>query len=184
MKSAQRLILLIILLASSMSAVNMKAVRKRGAPGIMLSYQNTLSLEKSIIKSLGKNTNTEKMTLTMNCANGKPIRGTHIFFTYTCIPAKISVDGKEVTIEQKEALPIELSYNNTQLLKRNVFQVISTHSDVSSIVVQSECYKRWKVIGHDTKAYQCDPIELGANDKNNEDKDSAEEEKVDQDEES
>lgn len=175
MKSAKWSILCIVLLTTSIGAMETKAVRKRGAPGIKLSYENTLSLEKSIRKSLGKDVSTEKMTLTMDCANGTPVRGTTKFFTYRCLPAKISVNGKEVKIEQKDALPIELSYNNTTLLKRSVFQIISTKSDVSSIVVRSECYKRWKVIGKDdAKAYQCDPTELSANQKDNEDAEDSE----------
>lgn len=176
MKSAKWSILCIALLTSSLGAMETKSVRKRGAPGIKLSYENTLSLEKSIKKGLGKDTSTEKMTLTMNCANGTPVRGTTKFFTYRCIPTKISVGEKEVKIEQKDALPIELSYNNTVLLKRSVFQIISTKSDVSSIVVRSECYKRWKVIGQeDARAYQCDPTELSAKQRDSEEDEDTEE---------
>tara|TARA_Y100000782_G_scaffold21482_1_gene23287 strand:+ start:54522 stop:54773 length:252 start_codon:yes stop_codon:yes gene_type:complete len=71
--------------------------------------------------------------------------------------------AQKVVLSQRAAPGLKMSYPNTALIESIVRQKISTRADTDKIIIKMKCYKRWNVRGRDnTKAYQCEPIEIEA----------------------
>jgi hypothetical protein len=85
-----------------------------------------------------------------------------------CITALIifitpTFGAQKVLIPQRTVPGLKISYPNTALIESIVRQKISTRADTDEIIIKMKCYKRWKVRGRsNTKAYQCEPIEIEA----------------------
>ncbi len=71
--------------------------------------------------------------------------------------------AQKVTLSERSAPGLKISYTNTALIESIVRQKISTRADTENIIIKMKCYKRWKERGNSKKkAYQCEPLEIEA----------------------